>query len=217
MTLQIVLIYHFVLAIAIFCGVKRYKFLDTGSRVITILLFLTLIFEILAVVSGHIYHTNALVYNIFDPIQFFFISLYFNRSVDVFKKNNIAIYIGTVIAIVGLLNVIFRKRSEMDSTFLLIESFFTIAFALFSLYRQFLFYEQLDVIYYPHFWFSVILLFFWSITFMQWGLYNIILLKYKNFWHHTWLFIWSINIITYLSMAFVFIFYKKMHTLYDER
>lgn len=216
MTLQIILIYHLVLAFAIFYGVKRYKFLDAGSRAIITLLFLTLIFEILAVISGHIYRTNTFIYNIFDTIQFFFISLYFNRSVDVFKKNNVAIYIGAVIAIVGLLNVIFRERSEMDSTFLLIESFFTIAFALFSLYRQFLFYEQLDVIYYPHFWFSVILLFFWSTTFMHWGLYNIILLKYKNFWNHTWLIIWSTNVITYLSMAFVFIFYKKMHTLYDE-
>lgn len=209
-------IYFFIIASAMFCGIIRYKLLDRGLKTIVILLFITLITEITASVTAYKFHTNALVYSVFNFIQFFFIALYFNSSVDLFKKSNAAIYIGIVVIIGGILNYVYLPKSEMNTNFLLVEAFFTIAFALFSLYRQLLFYEQLDLFYYPHFWLSIIFLFFWSVTFMIWGLNNIMLVKFAKFWDHIWIFLWSINVVTYLGIAFVFVFYNKMHTFQDE-
>jgi hypothetical protein len=197
------------LVFAICCGTSRYKVLDKPSKIMLVLLFAAFLSETTAYVSAYKWHSNLFVFNIYDLIEFLIISTYFNSSVDFFKKNNAAIYIGLLVVLGGILNILFLQNiMTLNSNFLLAESFFIIAFSLFALYRQFLYYEQLNIFHYPHFWFTIILLFYWSITFMNWGLYPVFV-RFDNIMKKTYSFLWAVNLVTYLCTAFVFIFYKK--------
>jgi len=157
------------------------------------------------------YHNNLPVYAIYNIIEFCFICLYFNTSIDVFAKNNTGYYIGGIGIIWGIANIIFLQGfNKVNSYFLLFEGLSTIGICLFAYFRLLFHHDQLRLYKYPHFWFTTILMIFWSIIFLNWSLYNYVSIRYKE---ASWIVnvsILFVNILNYLSISCVFILYPKM-------
>ena len=204
-------LYFATLLLAMICSLYRYKILDKASRIFSFFVVLSAIAEFIACFFAKKYHNNIPVYTIYSLIEFGFISLYFNYSIDVFISNKIGYYIGFAGITWGIINIIFLQGlNRMNSYFLIIEGLLIICMALFSFFRLFLKYDQLLLHRYHHFWFATILVFFWSITFFNWSFYEYFIIKHKE---EMWIVnssILIVNIITYLAISFVFILYSKM-------
>ena len=204
-------IYFVSLLFASFCSLYRFKTLDAASKVLCVLMCCAFINECAAFYIERAYHNNLPLYAIYCFIEFGLLCLYFNYLIDVFIKKNIGIYIGITGIILGIINIVFiQHMNSLNSYFLFLESLTVIGMSLFAFFRLLLKYDSLDWYKYPHFWFISILILFWCITFLSWGLYDYFNLKLGQE-------AWKINcallivgVITYCSLGCVFLFYPKM-------
>ncbi len=203
------LLYLFVIAIAIVVSLLKFKQLDKGSKMLALLLILTLTSEIVSYYTAKVYRNNFPVYHFFAPIQLFMVGLYFHYSIEDFKKTKIGIYIGILGFIVAVLNtLIFQPITSLNSYFLLFEGVCTIFMSLYAFNRMFI-NEDIDLLTLPHFWFTFILLTFWCITYLTWGLYEVAPYKMARISALLSKVIWVVNLITYIGIGFVFLMYRK--------
>lgn len=207
-------VYYFYILSLLFasaCSIYRFKRLDTASRILSLLICSAFINEGAAFCIGRIYHNNLPLYTFYCFFEFGMLCLYFNNVIDVFIKKNIGIYIGIAGIMLGIINVLFIQHLDtLNSYFLFFEGLSVIAMSLFAFFRLLLKFDSLDLYKYQHFWFISILIFFWCITFLNWGLYDYFNLKL----HHE---AWKINfgiliagVITYVSFGCVFLFHFKI-------
>ena len=204
-------LYLLMLLLATLSGIIRFKSMDIASRIISILIFLSFLTEIIAYYSARMFHTNIAVYTVFSLFEFLLTSLYFNYSIDIFYKNRIGVYIGLSGLLLGLLNIIFfQPINQIDSYFLFFEAITTIAMCFTFLARLMMLHDQLKIHKYHHFWFVVIITFYWCSTFLNFSLHKYIVFDLKkNAWILDALNLVE-NIVTYLSIAIVFLLYPKM-------
>ena len=154
-------IYFVVLAIASFSSLYRFKYLDTPSRIFSVLVCLSFLSEILAVIVGRKFHNNEVVYAFYELAEFALTSMYFNYSIDVFKQRHIGFYVAIAGLVLGSINILLVQRiSSRNSFFMLFESIVIIAMALFAFFRFLLKNEDFKLHTYRHFWFISILIFF---------------------------------------------------------
>ena len=187
--------------------IYRFKMLDKASKVILVILALEIVNEIIAFIFAKKFHNNMPIYNINDIVELFLIALYFNYAIRSFRKKNIGIWIGVLSVIFGIINFsFFQSLDEFSINFLLFEGFCVIIMSLLAFYRFLMVHEDLQLYRSPHFWFASIFLFFWSITYLNWGLFPIIVNKISG------IYIWMVNIISYGAIGLVFLFYPKMNT-----
>jgi len=200
-----------VLVITFIFGVSRFKFFDGPTKILLLLISIETINEIIAFFFAKEYNNNYPVYNIYSLIELFIISLYFNFSIDLFRKWNIGVYIGIIGIIVGLINLYYLQSiNTFNSYFMLFEAFCIIGMALFAFFRLLLKYEQLVLLQYPHFWFITFLLLFWSVTFLLWGCYKILIDKLGSRMWIVNMGLWIVNLIMYAGIGVVFLLYPKM-------
>jgi len=193
------------------CGIYKFKIIDLPSRVFCLLLGLTLISELIAFTAAKKYGNNLSVYSVFSIVQLALLALYFNFSIDVFRKWNLGLYIGATGVAAGILNIVFLEPlGTFNTNFLFFEGLCIIAMALFSFFRLLLMNDDLQLHKYPHFWFGVILVLFWSITFLNWGLYDYYSIKFKNEIWKIGTSILAINVFTYVAIGVNFLLYHKM-------
>ncbi|HXS37524.1 MAG TPA: hypothetical protein VN721_12550 [Flavipsychrobacter sp.] len=201
----------FVLVITFIFGASRFKFFDGPTKILLLLICIEIINEIIAFFFAKEYNNNYPVYNIYSLIELFIISLYFNFSIDLFRKWNIGVYIGIIGIIVGLINLHYLQSIKtFNSYFLLFEAFCIIGMALFAFFRLLLKHEQLVLLQYPHFWFITFLLLFWSVTFLLWGCYKILIDKLGSGMWMVNMGLWIVNLIMYAGIGVVFLLYPKM-------
>ena len=168
-------IYLLALLFAGLSSIYRFKSLDIATKILSVLICCAFINECAAFYLAIKYHNNLALYAIYSIMEFAMLCLYFNEVVDVFKKKNIGIYIGLAGSILGILNLLFVQHlASFNSFFLLFEGLAVISMSLFAFFRMLLKYDSLKLYKYPHFWFISIILFFWNITFLSWGLYEYI-------------------------------------------
>jgi hypothetical protein len=185
--------------------------LDRGSKILAILVCCAFLNEGAAYFMARKYHNNIPLYTVYSLIEFGILCFYFNNIIDVFIKKNMGLYIGIVGILLGLINLKFvQSLNTINSYFLFLEGLSLVGMSLFAFFRLLLKHDSLNLFKYHHFWFICIIVFFWSITFLNWGLYDYFNLK----WHHL---IWKINIalsvagsIAYGGFGLVFLFYPKM-------
>jgi len=206
--------YYVSLLFALVCCLYRYKVLDAASKVLAILVCCAFVNEGAAFYLEKKYHNNLPLYAIYCLIEFFILCLYFNKIIDVFIRRNFGIYIGIFGIVLGALNIIFvQHMNNLNSYFLLFEGLSVIGMSLFAFFRLLLKYDTFYLYKYPHFWFISILIFFWSITFITWGLYDYINLKLG---HRAWKInfgILTVGVITYVSFGCVFLMYPKLRSI----
>jgi hypothetical protein len=204
-------LYRLMLVIALCSSIVRYKGMDTASRVLCFLLGISVITEIVAYYSAKKYHTNLAIYTIYTLVEFSLISMYFNYSIDFFYKHKLGIYIGAIGLLLGVANIIFLQPiNQINSYFLFFESITIIAMCFTAFARLTMLHDQLQLLKYHHFWFLIIITFFWCSTFLNSSLYKYIVFTLgKNGWILLTLNLIE-NIVTYCSFAIVFLLYPKM-------
>lgn len=195
--------------IAVVCGIYRYKYLDGASRILLLMISIGLSNEIIAYYFAKVYHNNMKVYNSYSIVELFILSLYFDKSIAIFQKWHIGIYIGSIGVVLGITNFLFlQSLSSFSTNYLLFEGFCIILMALIAFYYLLLNQDDLRLYRYPHFWFTSILLFFWSVTYVTWGIFPIIHSKENVKLVGTFLSV--VNAISYIAITLVFLLYPKM-------
>ncbi len=203
--------YDLILLLIVGVSIYRYRALDHASRIFTIYIWFSVASEIIARSVGRIYHNNMPVYAVYSVIEFVFLCVYFNNIIDVFKPRNIGYHIAGIGVALGLYNMVYVQGIfRLNSYFLIFEAICIISMSLFFFARMFLQHGQLRLHKYHHFWFAAILSFFWSITFIQWGLYEYINVKYPRYVAIDNAAIVVVSMVSYLSMICVYLFYPKM-------
>lgn len=201
-------VYLGILTLTTVLGAIRFRTLDKGGRVICLLLVLTLISESIAYLLAFKTGSNIIVYHIYNPIEFFLLSLYFNFTIDIFRRKHVGIYIGFFALLMGVLNSLYiQPITEFNTYYLLFEGLCIISISLFSFYQLMLKDTYTSPVADPHFRISFLLLFYWCITFISWGVYEMVDTAKSNY--IIGLILWTANIIFYLGVAIVFLLYKR--------
>jgi hypothetical protein len=202
-------VYFFLLFLSTVIGMLYFKRLDTASRFISVLLALTLIAEVVAYYSAVHYHNSMTVYQLFNPVQFLIVSLYFNSTIPYFKKNNLGIYIGVVGVLIAFLNCYYLQPiNTSNSYFLILESISIVFMSLFSFSKKFVS-DNVDLLKDQHFWFTFFLLTFWSITNIYWGMRHIIQSTNARFDNIITLILIILSIITYTAFGIILFLTSK--------
>jgi len=200
-------IYLAVLFLAILGGIYKFKTKDIGTKLIVILLCLTLISEYTAHWAASQYRNNMFVYHFFAPLQLFILGRYFDE-LDPHRKQKTGQIIGILGAILAIINTAFYQPLEMlNSNFLLFEGLVIMGLALYT-FQRILTDDKIDIYRYGHFWMVVIFIFFWSITYTWWALYTVLHEKERFVLSHITKVLWFVNIMTYAAMGFVLLYFS---------
>ncbi|MBS1689380.1 MAG: hypothetical protein JSS96_11690 [Bacteroidetes bacterium] len=192
-------------------GLYNFRKFDRGSKIIWFLLLTETLNESLAQYMAAKYHNNIAVYNVYSLIEFSIVCWYFNNVIDYFSKYNLGFYIGLTGVIFGVIDMTLIQPIDMlNSFFLFFEGFCIIGMCLFAFFRLLLKDEELRIFRYHHFWFISIFLFFWCITYLSWGLYNILGTNFSQYIPIITVLIWIVNIITYGGIGSIFLLYPKL-------
>ena len=203
-------VYHLILMLTALCCLWRYRSLPVALKIIGILILITIIDEALATYFAYKYHNNLAVYSLFNLVQSFIIGLYFNYSIEVFRKRHIGYVVGVVSFLVGIANILLlQPLNHSNSYFLFFEGIVTISMALFSFARLMLENRKEQLTNNPHFWIAALLTFFWVITFFDWGLYELFVVKYPTEGWILAVLMELSSIITYGGIAIVFLNYNR--------
>src|SRR5690606_29159509 len=133
----------------------------------------TLIGETTAYVWALKYHNNLIVYAVSSIIGISLTCLYFNYSIDIFKKHKTGYIIALISVLVGVLsNFYFQPPRNFPSYFLHFEALVIISMAMFSLAYMLQKPGYIVLRHEPHFWVCTVLIFFWSITYFNWSLFE---------------------------------------------
>jgi len=197
--------------VALGIGLYNFRKFDRASKIIWFLLLTETLNESLAQYMAAKYHNNIAVYNIYSLIEFSIVCWYFNNVIDYFSKYNIGFYIGLIGVIFGIIDMtLLQPIDVLNSFFLFFEGFCIIGMCLFAFFRLLLKHEELRIFRYHHFWFISIFLFFWCITYLSWGLYNILGTNFSQYIPLITVLIWIVNIITYGGIGSIFLLYPKL-------
>lgn len=202
-------IYLGVIAIAILAGFYKLRMKDTASKILLALLCVTLLSEITTHWAALKYHNNMFVYHFFSPVQLIIICTYFDNILLKFKKRRVGVVIGVLAAIAAGLNTMyFQSLNILNSNFLLLEGLIIMALALYT-FQLILSNDNINIYHYGHFWIIVILIFFWSVTYTWWALYTVMQEKERHILSKTIKILWSVNVITYAAIGFVFLYFSR--------
>jgi hypothetical protein len=205
------IIYLSILGLAAILSLIHIKNMNKASKYMVLYLIVTFLSELIANTFSITFKNNLVIYNIYSPIQLLILGVYFNEAISSFKSRNAGFYIGGIGLILYFINAILFQNplKELNTNFIIFECFLIIAMSLCSFY-ELLAGEEINIHFNPKFWFSSLLLIFWSFTFFYW-IIGITLYEYlaqDSFWLD--MIIWTINILIYSGFAIVFLFYKKM-------
>lgn len=197
-----------VVCLSFLFGLIRFNRLDNAGRIVLLLLFVILVDEVIAHRFAQRFKNNMVVYNAYGLVELCLLILYFSFSNSFFGNKKIAYLLLAGGLAVGIVNfAFFESFKKLNSVYIFFEGFVVIVLALVSFYRLLLFDEELKLYRHPHFWFASVFLFFWSITYLNWGLFP--LLRDPGTIGNVIFFIWIVNIITYGAIGLIFQLYPK--------
>jgi hypothetical protein len=203
---------------AILSGFSSFKILDKASKIFLVYVGSAFLSECAADYYSFLRRESDFpVYAIYNIAELVFFALYFNYSIDLFKKLHIGVYIAGAGTILGACNIIFVEGlNSMNANFMFFEGFCIIGMCLFALTRLLIYQQRLNLLRYPHFYIITIVLFYQTITFIYWGLYEVFLVKFSS---HVMMIlnesIIILNILFYLLIGLIFLLYKRMRLADD--
>lgn len=204
-------LYVLSLLFASLCSVVRFRKIDYASKILSLLISCDFVVEIAAYFFAKKYHNNLPLYAIDELVEYGLLCWYFNYVIDVFRKRNIGIYLSLIGICLGILNLKFVQNiNSQNSYFLFFEGLLVLGMCLFTFFRLLLDPNFPYLYRYHHFWFTSILVFFWCITFLNWGLYDYLNLKLKQ---DAWIIDCALPLvgaITYTAFGVVFLSYNKL-------
>jgi len=193
-------------------AILRYKYLDWGGRYLCFWVLASLVTEIVAFYTAHVYKTNSLAYSVFGFVEVVLLCLFFRSVIDVFRRRKALIFVAIAMVILGLLNMLYlQPPKELNTNFIILEGFLIIGFCLFGLFRLLLYDGELDLFRNSNFWSISIVLVYWAADFLNIGLYNMLdreLSEKIGFVRDT---IWALTLIVYSALAILFLNYRKLN------
>lgn len=196
-------LYLAVLLIASFIGLWRYTILDTGSRIIVLLLIFTLLCESVALYLAETIGNKNPVWHIFNPIQPIFLLFYLDRMPSVKMHASFKACICVLLILLGILNALYlQKPTEMNTNTIMLGGFANTAMSLFAFYSILTNSKITIISNYQHFWFWTFIFVFSTASFLFWGFYPK-LRKYPEVLIPVVYTHYGLNIITYLGFAIV--------------
>jgi hypothetical protein len=160
----------------------RYTTYDLATKILAIFLVGTYVNEVLVALAAVKYHNNYPLHALYCLFEFATVSLYFNYSIDVFRKRNIGLKIGIVGVLVGICNIAFIEGLlKMNHYFLIYEGVFIIGMGMFSFLRMLGSEESTKIHLDPHFWFTAIFVCFWVVSMTKWSLNDYLAIHYSYY------------------------------------
>jgi hypothetical protein len=196
---------------AAIAGVFRFRQLAYTDKIIALLIFLTLVNELLAFFAMRHYKNNLIVYHIYSPIELLMVSLYFDGSVRILRKTRIALLIGILGIPASIINAVYFQHpaTVTNSYFLLFEAVMIIIYSLLSFHQILLEADHL-LFRFAQFWITAGLLVYWSVTFTGWGIFALLYNQDSAVIPMFNKLLYIANYLLYGSMAVVFLWYKKL-------
>jgi hypothetical protein len=195
-------------AFALIPGMRRYTVLDSGSRIVLLIVAAGLFF---ALPSVSLSYNSYVFVNTCIALHFLLVCIYFNHTIDVFIRSGTGLKIG----VAGLLAGTGTAGMAPGLYISLAESLCAIAMCLWALYRLLLQHEQLRLLRYPHFWFITIFLFYWSVTYFINSFFTYDLLSPAGPTLSAGQSMKLISLFTYAGAGCIFLFYKKKFTVHE--
>lgn len=203
------IIYYSALAIAFGGGLVRIKYLDKSSKIIIILLALTLITEFVSYIADRLFGNNFPVFHVFTVLELILFSFYFIQLNQLLRQNFFIILPFLWVFIAGLNIYFFEPLLTLNTNMLIIEGFSISVMAIYSLYRIMMD-NKITVPYQNiHFWILALMLILWCSTYFFWSFYKILAETQWPYWNIIHQFHWLINVIVYLGISLVYIFIPK--------
>lgn len=203
-------LYLGVIFLAILGGVYKLKHKDTASKILLVLLCLTLVSEFITYWAAIKFGNNMFVYHFFAPIQLVLLGIYFDNLEHRFRRK-IGLLIGASGIVIAIVNTaFFQPLKILNSNFLLFEGLVIMGLALYT-FQRILADERIDIYKYRHFWMIVILIFFWSVTYTTWALFSVLQVKKLFLMPYVSNVLWIVNVITYSAIGFVLLFFSDKH------
>lgn len=197
--------------IAIVAGAHRFRDFDLPSKILWLKTCAGFLADGIAMLAAIRYGNNMPVYSIYSLIDFVLTAAYFNYTVDVLRRTHIGMYVGGIGVVCWLLNTIFlQPLGTLSSYYMYFQGIVAIGLSFFYFFRLLLSSEDLRLGRLRHFWFSVLICLFWTITFFNWGLYNYFLVNERQW---MWLInrsILAVSSINYLAIATIFLLYRRL-------
>jgi hypothetical protein len=212
-------VYNCSLLLACIAAMRHYKRLDSAARIFAILLAIGCLSEIAAYFSAKKFHNNYLVYNMYSCVELLLLCLFFNYSIDVFRKNNAGIYIGMAGFLGGIADMLWIEKGSIYRTnvaFIFLEYIIVISLCLFALTRM-LVQPGSRLTGQLHFRLTVLLVFFFSLTFPYPYFYDYVVFIRRVSRQAEWFMECSydiVNLAFYLAVIVVFLKYPKMQKTY---
>jgi len=192
-----------VLMSAVIVGLYNLRQKDKPVKIMVLLLCITLASELTAYWAAVKFQNNMFVYHIFAPVQLLILAKYFDEIEPYLKKQKVGIIVGIVGILGTIINTYFYQSiNTLNSNFLLFEGLIIMGLSLYT-FRRILNTETINIYRYPYFWFNIILVFFWSVTYTIWALYSVMLIKKIFLMPYIATVLWGVSTISYLAMAVV--------------
>jgi hypothetical protein len=187
---------------------------DISIRILMLLVVLATINEVVATIFAYRIGNSNIVYGFYNPVELFLICLYFNYSVDNFKKKRVGYVVGVLCLLIGYINYfVIQSPKELNNFYLLFESLIVVFLCLYSFYRMLLSDDSLILTDSSHFWITTNFLFYWTSTLFLWGTYGY-LTKSAGIANSILLNVLLIvNMVTYSGFGVIFISYKKLQNV----
>ncbi len=199
------------LALPVIIGASRFRLLDKGSKIIFYITVLCLVSESLAYLMAVKYRNNMVVYNLNNLLEVFLTCFYFNIIIDRFRKKNIGRLIGIFSLVVWTINILFfQSINSIISYFLFYQALVTVAMSLTALSTFLKPGDRRELKKEVHFWFPVILIFCWSMTYLLFSLVKFYSSRLREEAPEVIMALYVVSIVTNMAFAFVFYYYPKL-------
>lgn len=180
-----------------------------GEKFLAALIWTTTLAEALSLFLVQ-YGISSIVYHIYNPIELLLLSLFFGSSVPTLGRHRRALGLAALSAILALCNAVFlQPATAMNTHFLLLEAAIIIIYCLLAL-RELLLHASEPVLHYRLFWFTCLLLVYWSLTFTGWGLFELFASEESTVHRLFYQVLSSANFVLYGGIAIVLINHKKL-------
>jgi hypothetical protein len=200
-------VYLFIVLLCVIAGAARYKKIDTATKTIYYLLCIMLISECATRIFS-----KAPIYHIYTVVELWTITIYFLQT-TVKKMINTFIMLATIAyPTLAILNVMcIEDPTKLNAYSITVESFAVIVMSLYALYKI-LINDSIDNLFkHIPFWLWTCFLTYFSSTFFFWSTIKIL---YKIHSSGYVIAVFSqiiMNILVYLAILLIFIFYPKTH------
>ncbi|WP_461789465.1 hypothetical protein [Pedobacter sp.] len=151
----------------------RYRILDKGMRFFAISCITAFFTELLALIWAFYYENNMPVYAIYNVVEVLLVCLFFNYSIPSLRRKNIGLWLGVISALLGIVNLMFfQPLKSLNSNFIYYQGILVIALSMFAIIDEIMRSEENGNRFSPKFYISVLLIIYWVVSFLYWGLYE---------------------------------------------